>query len=551
MKRLILLLCLCLLVVPVLGIRENFQDYTHPDITNTITLAIDSTNNVYVGNSSAGAGIISTSTPVTFTYAALDTRCDSIAGSHPSQTFSLYDSSYNYMGSVNEVFSWPYLHRDEIKIIGGSPQLYVDGTLVFTGSVLSINPSYISGGCHNGAGFGVSNTWDNVAIGETDHHIVGALPSNWTIQRDLLNPSATGVYAWSGSAWVLKNSYDFYLDADKEYLDPENVVITDFATSTVVNTTTVTAVKNTIQYDVSQFLTTPTGLGSNLPDGRYSVSFDTAPAIYDTFWVISSGATLSWAQSVYSQGGTGVVNYAIAGSGYWDQSTYSYSMVTKNIYGTVMNTQTIPTQTGAISVPITTSYNPGVYYSEITATKISDGTVNVMNVAYMSVTTYITMNGFVMNEETGATIAAANLNVTQGFQTQTVTSGYNGNWSSNNWWVSGSPITINTTASGFKQNIHTFTPLTAAAVALNISMSPTTSSFVGVSIGGVVSDNQYGNPIPGATYHVLNSTESTTTTNIAGFARVDNLVNGNLYNVWSSKLGYGNSSVTQIVAVGT
>jgi hypothetical protein len=38
--------------------------------------------------------------------------------------------------------------------------------------------------------------------------------------------------------------------------------------------------------------------------------------------------------------------------------------------------------------------------------------------------------------------------------------------------------------------------------------------------------------------------------NISGFARVDNLVNGNLYSVWSSKTGYGNSSVKQIVAVG-
>ena len=57
---------------------------------------------------------------------------------------------------------------------------------------------------------------DDVVIGGSDPHVVGALPSNWTIIRDFINPLADGVYAWNPatSSWVLENSNSFYIDAD-------------------------------------------------------------------------------------------------------------------------------------------------------------------------------------------------------------------------------------------------------------------------------------------------------------------------------------------------
>ena len=533
MKRFILLLCLCLLVVPALGERNNFQAYTNGTLAlhTGSTFYLDSTTGVITTNGGGFQNI----DPTAFTYAAFDKK-----GGGVSDIF-LLDSSG---ATLSNIIDPSTVGRHEIKIVGGTPTLYVNGVVVTTKPVISVNPSYFY------IALGTVVQLDNVILGESDHHIVGALPTNWTIQRDLLNPSATGVYAWSGSAWVLKNSYNFYLDADKEGLSTENVVIKDITTNTIINTTPVTAGMNTIQYSVSDFLNSSTSLGTTLPDGMYTVSFSASPAIYDSFWVISSGAAVSWDHTVYSQGSNGIVTYSIAGSGYWDQSTYSYSMVTKNIYGTVMNTQTIPTQTGTISVPITTSYSPGVYYAEITATKISDGTVNAMNIAYMSVTTYIPMNGYVMNEETGAVIPSANMNISQGLQYQTVTTDANGSWSSSNGWVSGSTITINTTATGFKQDLHPLLPLNSASIFLNISMSPLVSTYSGISVGGKVTDNKFGNPVVGAVYHVVNGTESNAVTNIAGYARVDGLVNNTMYAVWSSKTGYGNSTIANVTAVG-
>ena len=438
--------------------------------------------------------------------------------------------------------------RLEIKVVGGVATLYMDGVYQSNSGNLNVNPSYIGWGRYANFVGSPYASWDDIVWGDTENkNIFGAPATGCYLVKDLLNPASSGLYNAAGALVSSNNMTTTWGVGDNNL--PHTILLQNYGTAYNAGSYATTT--------GTQAGTIPWVLGSqifNNPSADYGLYVTTISGVSkysQTIPYISSGASLSWALPTISQGSNGDINYAISGGGYWDQSTYSYSMVTKSIYGTVMNTQTIPTQSGVISVPITTAYTPGVYYAEITATKISDGTVNVMNVAYMSVTTYIPMTGFVMNEETGATIAAANMNVTQGLQTQTVTSGFDGNWSSNNGWVSGSAITINTTASGYKQNIRSFTPLTAASVALNISMSPTNSSFVGVSIGGTVKDNQYGNPVVGATYHVQNSTEYTATTNIAGFARVDNLVNGNLYNVWSSKTGYGNSSVVSIVAVET
>ena len=84
-------------------------------------------------------------------------------------------------------------------------------------------------------------------------------------------------------------------------------------------------------------------------------------------------------------------------------------------------------------------------------------------------------------------------------------------------------------------------------------MLPNPATNSGVSIGGIVRDNVYSNLIPGASVVVRNTTSGEyqiKTTNIAGYYRADNLYSGRLYDVWSSKTGYGNSTVAQKLAVG-
>jgi hypothetical protein len=159
-----------------------------------------------------------------------------------------------------------------------------------------------------------------------------------------------------------------------------------------------------------------------------------------------------------------------------------------------------------------------------------------------------------MNATSGAVIPTASVNVTQGTSYLVSTSAADGSWSSSNNWIAGVALSVNTTKTGYTNNLITEVPLSGKTIALNVSLMPTTVTNPGITIGGVVRDNVYSNPIPGATYHVANTTTGesyTCTTNIAGYCYVPSLTNLRYYQVWGSKTGYGNSTVTNVEAVGT
>ena len=217
-------------------------------------------------------------------------------------------------------------------------------------------------------------------MAEADHHVIGSIPTNYSVQRDFLNPAATGVYAIDighASTWDLVNSNTFYIDADTDSTDAvttENLQITNMATGTIVNTTAIdsTIPKHQVAYDLTQFFSNP-----NVLDGEYSVAFN-GSAVQEYLWVISNGADVTWDKTTYTVGDTANLNYTITG-GYWLPSTYSYSYKIVDAYGTQKATGTLSTQTGTFSVPLTTgTYIPGAYYAEIIATQTSDSSQHTM-----------------------------------------------------------------------------------------------------------------------------------------------------------------------------
>jgi hypothetical protein len=459
--------------------------------------------------------------------------------------------------------------RWELKMIGGTPTVFRNGVQYATGPIQSINPSYFEVGLQGGSRYGAGGSVysDNYLIGESDHHVVGALPSNWSILRDLINPSATGVYAWNPttSTWVSMNSNYFYIDADTDTTDniyTENFKIYNYDYGFVVNTTTIdsTIGEHVIEYSLPQFLTSVNPVSaSGIPDGHYYAAFEhSAPdggisQARGDFWVISSGASINWDKNTYAQNDAATIAYSVS-AGYWNTATYSYRVDVVDIAGSVKKTQLVNTQTGNVQISDldATTYPQGVYYAEIIATD-SSKVDHIMNYAPMSVTGYIYFTGYVMNAETGAVLSGANINVTQSTSSSTSTSLTGGIWNSSNNWLSGTPIVLNTTLTGYTQDLLSLTALSAKSITLNISLIPSPATTVGTSIGGIVRDNVYSNPIPGASVVVRNTTSGEyqiKTTNIAGYYRADNLYSGRLYDVWSSKTGYGNSTVAQKLAVG-
>jgi hypothetical protein len=175
----------------------------------------------------------------------------------------------------------------------------------------------------------------------------------------------------------------------------------------------------------------------------------------------------------------------------------------------------------------------------------------MLNYAATSLTSYAYIKGWVLGAETEAGIPAT-VTITQLGNTEiTNTISSTGEYNTSLAIITGGVVTMNVSAIGYRSQDYNFTPMVARTIVRNWTMVPTTPTCGGVCIGGVVSDNVYGNPVDSATVVVQNGTTSTTLTNRAGYYRVDSLVDGTLYDVWSSKPGYGNSTVAQNLAVGT
>jgi hypothetical protein len=435
--------------------------------------------------------------------------------------------------------------RIEVKIAGGDAKVYSNG--IEDGSSfpgISSNPSYILYYI-SPIGGGGTETVDDIIWGDTGSRYIFGMPEDgmYFIMKDFMNPATTGFYRVNlvdpMGAPTLIYSNKFYSTFSKGSGTDETVVLYPYSgAGFTMSNQTGAAYTGTIEWNLTQFTSTEQGNGYGLYATRIVNQIPTsAPYVTShTIPYIGSGASIQFGRNTYSTGDTATVTYAIT-DGYWDTVTYAYTIVTQDIYGTIIDTQTVTTQTGTKSVEFSDTDVLGVYYTVLKATPTGADAIWV-NYDVADLNSYIAYSGYVMNAETGAVISGAHLNVSQGSSYLPTTSATDGNWSSSNNWYANFAMRINTTATGYTQDIRTFTALSAKSIAINISMMPDPPTSVGVTIGGIVRDDQYGNPITGATYHVG---AHTATTNIAGFARVGSLVHGTAYDVYSTKAGYADS----------
>jgi hypothetical protein len=548
MNRLLALLVFCLLVGSVSAIGSVSLDFQNPSefvgqysypppmgAPASFTWVQSSTggnnymNVVWTGSYAA----IVNANPTPMTYAAATYLGGN--GGHQPGVF-LYDSAFNTLASASQ--NWGD-GRWELKMEGLDANLYIDGVLTGSLGTLSQNPSYIAWSSRGEV------YWDDIIWGDTGSKYIFGMPEDnlYFIMKDFLNPAATGFYRVNltdpTGAPTLIYSNKFYSTFSKASGTDETVVLYPYAaTGYTMSNQTGTAYTGTIEWNLTQFTSTSQANGYGLYATKIVNQIPTtAPYVVShTIPYIGSGASIQFDRNTYSTGDTATITYVIT-DGYWDTATYAYTIVTQDIYGTIIDTQTVTTQTGTKSVAFSDTDVLGVYYTVLEATP-SGADAIWMNYDVADLNAYITYSGYVMNAESGAVLSGAHLNVSQGSSYLPTTSAADGNWSSSNNWYANSAMRINTTATGYTQDIRTFTALSAKSIAINISLMPDPPTSVGVTIGGIVRDDQYGNPVTGATYHVG---AHTATTNIAGFARAGSLVHGTAYDVYSTKAGYADS----------
>lgn len=560
MKRLLLLLALCVMVGSVSATALNFQSSGDLNQINTtwgsspVTWVESTTGgNNYVSvppKSTTGSYLIN---KVAFptSYAAATCLNDGSNGVF----IKLYDVSGTIIGSEYGVFTG--VGRYEVSIVGGTPYIYKNGILVATGAFTSANPYYVGFGA---GGFGNSQ-WDDFIYGDSEKkHITGIPEQNaFFIKKDMVTPSASGLYnSTSGLLASSTNMLTSWGRGNITYGGNESIYLINVDTGTIYGTQyTDTASSGTNTWNIQTLL-----IGSSAPYGRYQIHFGdyySTPIAY-----IADGAEINFDKASYNQQDTAVITYNIDGA-YWDTSTYTYLMkiYSANLW-TVVDNVPITSSSGTISYTFTTSDPQGEYYAVIGATPNAGGSFIWMNYDYASLTAYATFYGWVNDAETTLPISGANVSFSQGSIVSNSITPASGNYTASGF-LTGAILTINVTKSGYSQYYVTLTPMVAKSIPLNITLNSTTPTITGLGIGGVdrtgiltgtLITKGYGQPIEGATCYAKNTTNSqscSTITNMAAWYKFDEsngcvLTSKRPYDVWCQKAGYSNSQNYTVVA---
>lgn len=546
-KIAIILVVAVLLIPNVSAVRETFQDWENTyGLEGTVVDYDPSTTNrgwVILSVPSSSTGIVLGGSP--FDYASFYLGAKRVSYINSAQ---FLDHTGSTMCALS--IPSPKYGMFEIKVVGMQPRIYLDGVYKSQCAVQSVYPTYLRI---------TSNSYyiDNILIGETDHHLIGAIPSNWTIQRDIINPAANGAYAWNPNtgSWVLKNSGYFYIDAVTDSQDDvytENVIIKNMAYGTTFNITVVdsTIPYHTLAFSIDEFLNNPNPLGIATPDGEYRVYFENSPLVYESFWVISNGAVVETDKDNYTIGESAIVSITLLES-YYDTDTYDYTWRVTNEYGETICDKPINSPTHVDTITFSESDGGGARYIMAIATEKTTGEERIIGYKILTVLEYLGFTGTVYDGPTETPLEGATVNFTQSSPELSVvaTSGYDGNYTSTGF-IEGSTITVNASAPGYHRYEYSFMPLGYGMKSVGITLVPIVTAHAGVGINGVTRDTVYGRPIGLATVTASNATYSESYSdysNSVGYYQIDEsdgafLTNLRWYDVVGTKLKYGSDS---------
>ena len=481
-----------------------------------------------------------------------------------SISYSEYASDRSVIDAFSVGGSYSIPHRVEVVHSGIQTLAYVDGVLWGSRTVGTSSFYYFAFGPGQTSSTITNYVYDySSSNAYADTAIVAVMPHTWGIQKSILSPTNVVMKDASGNTvysdhltvrWSLGPQVDgwnitappntrysisiFTPSGYQAYTGYINITVAGSATGTVNIPFNATYIGNMpIEYGIYNVY---------LYDGGGTKSSD-------YFSVTSSGASIYWGSTLYATGSTATVTWNVD-AGYWDTANYNYAIKVVDIYGNTKATYTVTTQTGSTTFSLS-GYDAGVYYAELTATPTAGGTAAILYYAATEVTNYATFSPGFVNDETGAGISNATVLITQSSTNATYATAPNGSWVDTASWLAGTPVTIITTKTGYTSETRTFTPLVGGAIGINITLITSPPVYSGVAIPGIVNSSQYGNPISGATVHIkVNGTSTvlaTNTSNNAGYYIFNSLVNGTVYDIWSSKTGFFNSTMRQITAVGS
>jgi len=545
------------MVLPVVGsvspIKTTFQDYVHAHgpVVQGDWYFIGA--NAYP-NSPSATGIITTN------IGDSATLINNVGTPFTYCAFSILSGSDYYVvaktaagAAINDYYHSELTATGRIEFVQSGGTLYIYKDDVLQWSVASpTSPYYIQINPRSG---GSAVTVDDIVIGYSDDStIIGALPSDFFIREDSSEPARRGLYQLNatdpnGIPTQINANY-FGLSYGRPYPDATVLTITN-PSGTAVKSYPVANMSCECVIPISDLSVG----GAPIQNGKWSVSLgDSSTTAY--FWVTTSGAYVAWSSDEYSQGDSATVTWDVTND-YWDVHSpgehYIYTISIIDIYGTVLHSQTITTQTGTYNFNWSTSDSTGVYYAEIIVRNtLAPITTSILNWDETELTGYARFQGKVYDANTTAELDGALVSMSQLGTDHTYTTAANGTYLLKNF-LTGSRIDINVTKSGYTRYNYSFVPLVAKNISLDFALlNQTDIAYTGVAISGIARSKTYGQLIPNASVYVWNASESyVKVANPRGYYICDNghscSLSYKLYNVQGNKTGYSASDIYKVV----
>lgn len=566
----LLLVAVLMLVVSVSGYQS--LDFQNPSDFNGQVSCMGSagscswTQNTIGGNSYALAtayGVsqrmhIANVEALPMTYAACTVR--EAPGMFGFYSLTLYNSTGTAIWIITPVLSGVGT-RQEIKVIGGIAHFYEDGTNTQNSTILDQNPSYIGFGAMGNPTH--SAGYDDCIWGDTGSKYIFGMPElGYFLQKDLLNPAASGFYRVNqtnpNGSPVLITSNTFTSTFGKPNGNNQTVVLASPTGGDGLSYNTGTAYAGQITWNLTQFFAQPT-----TGYGLYQTGIESQPdsngfAVSEWIPYIGAGASITFDKNSYAIGETATMTVIISDD-YYDAVTDPHVKLL-DPFATEINDDTSIEFTeqpngdwlGTSTYTWTDDNDEGVYFGAIYAT-YEDKDV-LMNFDTAELNSNLIITGYVFNAETATVISGATVNVTQGTTTDSLTTAADGNYSTVSTFSANSPTTIVASKSGFETYSHTFTPLYAGSIQINLTLMPTNPTYTGIALGGIARTPPYNRTINSARVDIVNATDGhiyNATTNSVGYYIQNNMAGAShWFDVWGSKVGFSNSTVYQKLVVG-
>lgn len=557
MKLLLFLMVLCLIVVSASALNSNFQNSAESSTYTTVVgdgsvtwiqsgTGANNYYDVHCGPTAGYAGIFNT-VPGSSTYFAANMK-------YVFGAARVY-ISYPGVGSPAAVsFAVPndgLYHRSETIIDGTGAHVYLDGVLQGNAPGVSAPATQVTFAAVATAS---DILMDDIVFSPSSHYVLG-LPESATYStnhtmltgfrfvKDVIHPTNNGL---QNAAGTLVSAHSIISTFSKDNPNNETVYFKNLNNGVVYGTAyTGSKYTGTITWNGTQIL-----INSGAPYGAYVIIDPSDPfsQFSNTLYYDAAGAGAAWGSSNYIIGQTGQVNYFVD-PGYFDLATYTYQMEITDISGTVLNTTTLFTNSGTVSYVWPSGTTQGIKIAQIRQTSIATPSLNfLIAIAYTTVNDYLGFSGHVYDAQTTLPLNQSWVNFTQLSTTTNNLTIADGNYSTIGW-LTGAPITVLVSKSGYTSYTNTFTPINPRSVTLDFALVPTTPTFSGISVGGVVRESVYGNLVNTSVVYISNISTSEyciTSTNIRGFYLFDNttcpLISNRLYTIWGTSTGYGNST---------